>query len=65
MRHYALVFRSGKVNLNLRKLKALEVQHWGEDETDFLVQVYKEAKPDVEIRNMMIDDDQKLIQRMI
>ena len=57
MRHYALVFRSGRINLNLRKLKVLEVQHWGELETDFLVQTYKDAKPDIEIRNMIIEDD--------
>lgn len=65
MRHFALVFREGIINLNLRKLKARECIHWSEADTDFLVKVYMDAKPDIEVRNMMIEDDNKLVQRMV
>lgn len=50
MRYYALVFKSGRVNEDLKRLFHKSVEQWTQDNVDFIVDIYKNSKPDIEIK---------------
>lgn len=62
-RYYALVFKTEQTVEELRKLKLRLVQHWTQENLQFLVKLYKESKKSLYIVSD-IDKIERRVQEM-